>query len=243
LPPGVTCSPLTINETIANAPVAGLLTINVAPPSSTMTASIVPADRIYASLVPTHLTRPEKWWPLSGGTGLAVLLLLLLPLPRKYFRMTLGLALLCILCITLSCGGGGGGGGGGVGTQPVATITQLTVSSTKVPSKGTITMSAIVTGGMPTGSVQFVVDGANLGSLAPLTNGMTGNITVTAANAPAFLPIVGTHTISAHYQGTATTQASQSGTLNVAVTGTTSFLITGTADGTAANGSINLTIN
>jgi hypothetical protein len=240
LPPGVTCSPLSINETNASTPASGTLTINVAAPSSMTTASIVPEGRIFVAQAPTHYTGTKDSWPLTGGAALAVLLLL--SLPRRYSRVTLGLILLCLICFTTSCGGGSGGGGGGT-PPPVATSTQLTVTSTKVASNGTITVSATVTGGTPNGSVQFFVDGAALGGLAPVTNGTTGNITVTAASAPAFLPIVGTHSASAHYLGNATTQASQSGTLNVAVTGTTSLAITGTSASTGANGSVSLTIN
>jgi hypothetical protein len=241
LPVGVTCSPLTINESNANAPASGALTINVAAPSATTTASIVPADRIYVAQAPETRTKP--WWPWSGGAGIAVLLLLFVSRIRA--RAIVAFGLIWVLTFTVSCGGGGGsgGGGGGGGGTPIATTTQLTVSSTKVAANGSITVSATVSGGTPTGSVQFYVDGAAIGGVAPVTNGTTGNITVTAANAPAFLPIVGTHSVSAHYLGTTTTQASQSGTLRVTVTGTTSLTITGTAATTTGNGNISLTVN
>jgi hypothetical protein len=58
------------------------------------------------------------------------------------------------------------------------------------------------------------------------------------------LTVVGTHSISAHYLGDTTTMASQSGTLNVTVTGTTPALtINGASGTTMANGSVMLTIN
>jgi hypothetical protein len=238
LPQGVTCSPLTINETNANTPATGALTINVAAPSATTTASIMPADRIYLAQAPE--IRTKLWWPWSGGAGMAVLLLLFVP--RRRARAAMALGLICVLSFTVSCGGGGSGGGGGT-PPPAATSTQLTVSGTKVAANGSVTVSATVSGGTPTGSVQFLVDGAAIGGLAPVTNGTTGNITVTAASAPTFLPLVGTHSVSAHYLGTTTTQASQSGMLNVTVTGTTSFAIAGTSATTGANGNISLTIN
>src|SRR5208282_3066032 len=106
------------------------------------------------------------WWTLSGGTGLAAILLLFVP-GRKRYSAALGLALMCVLSFTLGCGGG---------TTP--TVTHLTVSTTKVAVNGSITVSATVTGGTPTGSVQFTVDGTAIGT-APTTNGSTGNITVT----------------------------------------------------------------
>jgi Pro-kumamolisin, activation domain/Bacterial Ig-like domain (group 3) len=240
LPPGVTCSPLTINETNASTPASGALTINVAAPSTTTTASIIPTDRIYVAQAPQTRTKP--WWPWRGGAALA--LLLLLCVPRRQARAAVALGLIWALSFTESCGGGAGGGGGGGGTPPsVATSTQLSVSSIKVAANGSITVSATVSGGTPNGSVQFVVDGAAIGGLAPLTNGTTGNITLTAASAPAFLPVVGTHSLSAQYVGTTTTQASHSGSLSVTVTGTTSFAIAGTSTTTGANGNISLTIN
>lgn len=171
-------------------------------------------------------------------------MLLLVFVPRRWIRTTVALGLICILGFTVSCGGGsGGGGGGGSSSPPTATSTQLSVSSTKVAANGTITVSATVSGGIPSGSVQFFVDGSAIGGLAPVNNGTTGNITVTAGDAPRFLPIAGTHSVSARYLGTTTTQASQSQMLSVMVTGTTSFVIAGTEPTTTANNTVSLTIN
>ena len=105
-----------------------------------------------------------------------------------------------------------------------------------------ITVSATVTGGTPTGNVQFLVDGANLGQ-APVANGTTGNITVTAAQAPTFLELVGTHTVSASYLGDTTTSPSSSGTLNVTVTGTAQLPIAANPASSNAGYTISLTIN
>jgi hypothetical protein len=237
--PGVTCLPLTINETNANTPATGALTINVAAPSSTMTASLVPADRVYVAQ--TFQTRTKPWWPWSGGAATAVLLLLFLP--RRRVQAATALGLIWVVGFTVSCGGGNGEGGGGGTPPPAATTTQLAVSSTKVPANGSITVSATVSGGTPNGGVQFLVDGTAIGGTVPVTNGTTGNITVTAASAPTFLPIVGMHSVSARYLGTTNTQASQSGTLSVAVTGTTSLAIAGASPTTGANGNISLTID
>jgi hypothetical protein len=122
----------------------------------------------------------------------------------------------------------------------------MTVSSTKVAATGSITVSATVTttgSNALTGNVQFFADGAAIGSAVPVSGGTTGNITVTAAQAPAFLNLVGTHTLSAHYLGDTYNPASQSGTLNIAITGSTTVGITGTSGSTTTNGTINLTIN
>jgi len=217
----------------------GTLTINVAAPSTAMTAmDFRETHNFRAAVLLTAPSGRSGWWTLSGGTGLAAILLLFVP-GRKRYSAALGLALMCVLSFTLGCGGGSGGGGGG-GTTP--TVTHLTVSTTKVAVNGSITVSATVTGGTPTGSVQFTVDGTAIGT-APTTNGSTGNITVTAASAPAFLALVGTHTLSASYLGDSTTGASTSGTLNMAVTGTTSLPIAANPASSNPGQTISLTIN
>jgi len=238
--PGVTCLPLNVTVP-SSGNGTGTLTVNVAAPSSTMTAMNFPETRTFrAAIFPAAPSLRSGWWTLSGGTGLAAILLLFLP-GRKRYRAALGLALMCVLSFTLGCGGGGGGGGGG-GTTP--TVTHLTVSSTKLVAAPTtsITVSATVTGGTPTGNVEFLVDGAILGT-APVANGTTGNITVTGAQAPPFLELVGTHTVSASYLGDTTTGASSSGTLHVTVTGTAQLPIAANPASSNVSPTISLTIN
>jgi pro-kumamolisin-like protein/Big-like domain-containing protein len=235
LPPGVTCSPnpLAINVTSAS-PVANNLTVAVAAPSSTTSASILPADRTlqWAGLAP--LTGGGKgWWGLSAITGLAAILLVLLPGRRRY-RAALPLGLICLLSFTLGCSGGYGGGGGGTS----ATTTKISVTSTKVASGTSIAFSVTVTSTgtrMPTGSVQLYDGTAVLGTAGTLASGSTTiNISTLA---------VGTHAINAHYLADAYSTASQSGTLNITITGSTTFAVT--ASPAASNGSpaVNLTIN
>jgi len=242
--PGVTCTPnpLAINITSASA-VASNLSIAVAAPSTNLSASAAPLDRqtVYpAGLAPSSVGG-NGWWMLSGATGLMAVLLFFVPGRRRLrHAMALGLALACLMSFALGCGGGYGGGGGGL----TATITHLTVSSTKVAANASLTVSAAVTGGTPAGNVQFFADGAAIGSAVPVSGGTTGNITVTAAQAPALLQLIGTHTLSAHYLGDTYTSASQSGTLNITVTGgPTNLAITGTSGGTAVNGIVAVTIN
>jgi Pro-kumamolisin, activation domain/Bacterial Ig-like domain (group 3) len=236
--PGVTCSSLSI----ASGSTTGMLTINVADPSTSMTAMMMPDTKnLWAA------NKPEKgsargWWTLSAGTGFAALLLVFLP-GRKRYRAALGLGLVCMLSFALGCGGGST-----TTTPPPVlnpTTTQLTISATKVAVNGSLTVSATVTatgGATPNGNVQFNVDGSAIGT-APVTNGSTGNITVTASNAPAFLKLVGTHAVSAQYLGGTTTAASSSGSLSVTVTGTTSMPITGTSGTASATNNVSLTIN
>jgi len=234
LPPGVTCSPnpLAINVTSAS-PVANNLTVAVAAPSSTTSASILPADRTlqWAGLAP--LTGGGKgWWGLSAITGLAAILLVLLP-GRKRYRPALAFGLICVLSFTLGCSGGYGGGGG-----TSATTTKISVTSTKVASGTSIAFSVTVTSTgtrMPTGSVQLYDGTAVLGTAGTLANG-SATINISTLT-------VGTHAINAHYLADAYSTASQSGVLNIAITGTTTVGITGTSGGTTANGTVNLTIN
>ena len=246
--PGVTCNPLSI----PSGSTSGTLTINVQDPSMSMTAVNLPSSQnLWAATIPpsTHSNR-AGWWTLSGGTGLAAILFLFLP-KRKRYRVSLALGLVCLMTFALGCNNYGGGGGGGGGNN-IPTTTHITVSSTKVPSSGanaTITVSATVAANSgygsttPIGSIQFFDGGTPLGNLVSTTNGSTGNITLTPASAPPFFQFVGTHSVSARYLGDSHTLPSQSGTLNITLTGNTNLAITGASGGTNANANVSLTIN
>lgn len=240
LPPGVTCtpSPLAINASSASNPTTGTLTISVAAPSANLTASLRGAQPIItASSQPSSQTPGNDWWGVSAGTGLAACFLLCWP-GRKKYRAALGLGLLCLFSFALGCGGGSSGGGGGT---PASTTTTLTVSSTKVPSTGSITVTAKVTstGASPTGNVQFFDGATPLGTAAPLTSG-TFSQTLTSANAP--VNVVGTHAISVRYLGDTNTAASASGALNITVTGSTTVAIS-SSPASSNSPTISLTIN
>jgi len=234
LPAGVTCSPNPLAINVASAAAAtSQLTVAVAAPSTALTASAAPAERtLYAAgLIPSR--SGKGWWALSAGTGLAAMLLLFLP-GRKKYRAALGLGLVCVLSFAMGCGGGGYGGGGG----PVATVTHLTVTApTKVASGpgNTFAFTVSVTGGTPTGQVQLFDGSTALGTGVTVSGG-SASIT---SNGLA----VGTHSISAHYLGTASTLASQSGALNVTVTGTTTFVISTTPAASNGAPTVNITIN
>jgi Bacterial Ig-like domain (group 3)/IPT/TIG domain len=233
--PGVGCSALSVNVPAGGGNGTGQLTINVTAPSSSMTAMNLTAPQgFHVAGLPPSPNAKYGWWTLSGGAGFAAIFLLLLP-GRKRYRAAFGLGLVCVLSFALGCGGSGGGGGGGGLT---ATVTHLTVSSTKVAANGSLTVSATVTGGNPLGTVQFFLDGAGISPTSPLSGGTTGNITLTAAT-----QLIGTHTLSAHYLGDASTMPSQSGTLNITVTGTANLPITGTSGSATASSNVSLTIN
>jgi hypothetical protein len=247
LPPGVTCTPnpLTIAVT-GTAPVTNALTILVAAPSTTLSASRISPehDPLYAAanaIPPTNLNSarltasPTAWWTLSAGSGLASILLLLFPglRERKQLRAALGLGLLCILSFTLGCGGGSSGGGGGGSTQ-VATHTTLTVTNAKQASTSNnfaFNVTVTSSGSNPTGQVQLFVGTTALGLPVTVSNG--------AASINTALPAIGTQAVTAHYLGNTTTLPSSSGALNLTVTGSTSVPLTATPSGSA---NINLTI-
>ena len=235
LPPGVTCTPnpLPINVTGAAA-VTGTLTVNVAAPSTTLTALAGPVEPTpyAASTIPPRGVK--VWWTLSAGSGLAAIFLLLLP-GRKRYRIALGLGLVCMLSFTLGCSKnyGGGGGGGGLAT----TTTKLTASMAKVGTSQTeiFTVAITSTGTAANGQVQLF-DGAN--TLGPPTSAVNGTATINESGLQA-----GTHSISAHYLGDTYTKTSQSGTLNITFQGNTTFVIQ--ASPAASNGSpiVSVTIN
>ncbi len=237
LPAGVTCSPnpLPINVTSAAAATVQL-TLNVAAPSTTLTASAAPLEHtLYASgVMPSR--GGKGWWTLSAGTGLAAILLLFLP-GRKKYRAALGLGPVCVLSFALGCGGGYGGGGGG---GPVASTTSIHVMNSKLAFNDPIGFQFIVnvTGGsrIPTGSVQLFDGASMLGGAVTLASSGATNINSAGL-------AVGTHAISAHYLGDTYTKTSQSGALNVTVTGTTTFAITATPAASNGSPTVSITIN
>jgi hypothetical protein len=238
LPVGVTCTPNPLAINVTGPTVTGQLTVNVAAPSTTLTASTAPASpTLYAAgmyaagAIPT--SAGKGWWTLSATTGLAALFLLIVP-GRKRYRVAVSLGLVCVLSFGIGCGGYGGGGGGG----PVATITKISVNSAKLasndPTGFKFTINVVASVGA-NGQVQLFDGAAALGAAVTASNG-AASIT-SAGLAP------GTHSISAHYLGDTHTQASNSGTLNITSTGTTTFAITATPAASNGSPTVNITIN
>lgn len=117
----------------------------------------------------------------------------------------------------------------------MATVTQMTVSADKVASGTAFTFSVSVTGGNPAGLVQLLDNGVTIGTAATVSGGKA---------TPTALPLsVGTHSISAHYSGDVNTQASQSGALNLTVTGNTTVAITTNPVASPAAAALNVTID
>ncbi len=232
LPAGVTCapSPLAINVT-GTAAVTGQLTLAVAPPSTTLTASAAPAERMLSSAGTIPASGGKGLWTLSAGLG--AIFLLFLP-GRTRYRAALGVGLVCVLSFTLGCSGyGGGTGGGGL----AATTTKLTASTGKVATGQTDALTITVTssGTAANGQVQLY-DGTS--PLSSPTSVINGTATINQSGLPA-----GTHSISAHYLGDTNTMASQSGALNITFVGNTTFTITATPAASNGSPTVNLTIN
>ncbi len=191
-------------------------------------------------MLPTQTAPPatggKGWWALSAGTGFAALFLMFLPGGRKKYRAALGLGLVCLLGITLGCNGVNGGGT----KPPVATTTQMTVTnaSDKVNSGSAFTFSVTVTGGTPAGMAQLFDGGVAISTAGASATVSGGKATLTA---PTTLT-VGTHAISVHYLGDTTTLASQSGSLNLTVAGTSTIAVTTTPAATPVAAPINITV-
>ncbi|MGB6833957.1 MAG: Ig-like domain repeat protein [Candidatus Acidiferrum sp.] len=237
LPAGVTCSPSPLNFNVTGTTaVTGQLTCMVASTSTTLTASNVPQDRMLEAKTTSPSKGDKGWWTLSAGTGFAALFLLFLPGGRKRYRAALGLGLVCLFSFTLGCGGGGGGGTVPPPPMLTPTVTTLTVNSDKVASGTAFTFSVAVTGGTPTGMVQLFDGATMIGTAASVTGGTA------TPTAPALA--VGTHAISAHYLGDASTAASVSSpALNLTVTGTTTIGITTSPGATPGAPPLSITIN
>lgn len=244
LPPGVTCpnSPLTINVTGTTAvsmPLNCQVTANSSP---TLSAANISESQMYeakaAPVAPSTAGSKggaKGWWALSAGSGFAALLLIFLPGGRKRLHAALGLGLVCLLSFTLGCGGYGGGGGGGGGLT--ATTTGTTVNADKVMSGSPFTFTVTVTGGTPAGMAQLFDGGTAIATAGASAAVSGGKATLTTSSLA-----VGTHAISVHYLGDAYTQASQSGSLNLTVTGNTTIAITTSPVATPAASAINVTV-
>ena len=233
--PGVSCGALNINVTNAN-PASGMLSVSVAAPSSSTMAMVLPSSpEIWAATRPPANGANGRWWTLTALSGFAAVVLLLLPRRKRYRVALFSLGAVCLVTFAPGCGGGYGGGGGGGGVA--ATTTTVSVTSTKVAQGTNIAFTANVTstGRAPGGQVQLFIGSTAIGPATPVSGG-SASISVST------LP-VGVTGISAHYFGDAYTAASQSGTLNIAVTGTTQLAITGTAGQTTASTNLSLTVN
>lgn len=103
-----------------------------------------------------------------------------------------------------------------VSPQVTETVTPASSSVTATASVysanvgDSVTLTATVSGASPTGTVQFLDGGANLGAAAALNNGVATLVTTALAS--------GQHAISAHYGGDANNQPGSAAAIAVTVT-------------------------
>jgi hypothetical protein len=247
LPPGVTCpnSPLAIDVTGTSA-VTGTLNCQVLATSTTLSAFNRREERVLdaKALAPAATNRntppngagsAKGWWALSASTGLAAIFFVFLPGGRKRLHAALGLGLVCLLAFTLGCNGVSGNSGGGGLTTTTTAIQVTNGTAGRIASGTAFTFTVTVTGGTPTGNVELFDNGTMIGTAVAVSSG-TASLT-----APSTLA-VGTHQISAHYLGDSTTDPSESGTLDLTVTGSTTVVITTTPTATPAASPITVTV-
>jgi hypothetical protein len=219
--PGATCQIAPQTVTLTNGMAANAtLSLATLPPSGSPSTQAVSAQMISTTRIgfDTH-----GWWTLGAFAALGTLVLLALPGHQRRRQLVLSSVWLCLLSFALGCGGGGnsasigaGGGGFGGGGAPVPTTVTLTASTTKLPQGANLVLTAMVNSTKPvTGTVTFL-DASFPGVIAPnvnLTNG-TAQVQANSLNP-------GTHVLSVQYSGDANNQQSQSGSLNVVITGST----------------------
>jgi hypothetical protein len=141
----------------------------------------------------------------------------------------------------MGCATGGGGGGGGGGGQ-VSTTTSLTSTSGKISSGAGASLTATVkSSNSVTGYVNFN-DASFPGVIAPYVNVINGTAQAQMIDAGSLSADPGTHAITAAYSGDVNNQPSQSGILNIVVTGTRAVLVVGQTSVDSHTTELNLTI-
>jgi subtilase family serine protease len=223
---GETCTISPSSVTLSNgSPATATVSIATLAPSASLTAQSAP-DRPHG--IPPGWRERGPWLGVATVAGLVAFGLLMLDSGRRFRRLALVLGFLCVFTFAVGCGGGGGGGTGGSGgdgggggsgqTVPVPTTTALSTSSTKLAAGSTADLVATITSTATpiTGILQF-----NVGK----TPGLLGDVSLASGTAQAQLSDPspwgpGTYAVSASYSGDIHNAASQSGTINVVVTGT-----------------------
>jgi hypothetical protein len=241
--PGTTCTFSPPSVTLSGGSSAtAVLSLATLAPSSAMTAMVTPS-RMRG--VPLLSTGRDAWWGLSAMAGFASLIVFVLSGQPRFPRAALGLALVGFVSFAIGCGGGSSGSGTGAGTGagvgggtgPAATTTTINTTSTKFALGDSATLTATVTSSSPTtgnvsfndASFPFVIGFANL------ANG-TGQMQMSATGS--IFP--GTHAITAQYNGN--NLPSQSGALNIVVTGNTTQYVFGQTSTDTHTTQLNVTI-
>ncbi len=234
IPAGSTCSFTTPTITPNGGPATTFLVVSTTAPSSTVGAAKLTARN------------PNPWWGLSAAAGVAGLFLIALPGRRGRKRMALMLMMFCIVAFAIGCGGGGPTGGPTPTPTPPptptptpspSTTTSLVSSGTKVALGDTVTFTATVvsTIGKPlTGTVTFLDGTATLGPAVSVTGGKA-QLTLNTLS-------VGTHSVTAHYNGDSQNDPSTSSVVHQAVTGMVTFQFTASGGTQTKTVSMNVVI-
>lgn len=211
--PGGTCSISPTSVAMSNgAPVTATVMISMLAPSTTTSAFVAPMDW----RMPRAPLFPRRgWWMLSLLAGIAAVLMIVVPAKTKRpVRAASGFAFICLLSFAVGCGGGASATSGG---GPAPTTTVISTASTKVAQSANLTIIGKVNSSkIVTGTITFGSSDCFGGGTLALQNGM-------AQTELSGLP-VGTCTFVGSYPGDVNNLASQSGPLNITITGTTTQL-------------------
>lgn len=220
LPAGATCSISPSSLLLTGTPASAVLTIGTTAPASAS----------------NH--RTPFWW-LSSSMGLACICLFGFAAPTRQLARFSSVIAVIIVLFSVSCGGGGGAANPGPTPAPspsgVPTSTALSSSALKQVNGSPVTLTATVSSAAsaPTGTVAFFDGAGQIGS-APLNNGQARLQLLSLG--------VGTHSLTAKYNGDSHNQPSTSTALQQTVTGTQQLQVTATAGGQAQTTSIQVTV-
>ncbi len=184
-------------------------------------------------------TRPMLFGATGGAAFVAFAFLILLP---RRGRPALFSILIFAAASGILIGCSPGGGGSSTPTTPQLATPVVTVAASPNPATTAqnVTLTATVSGssGTPTGTVQFLSNGANLGAAATINS--SGVATLTNA-----FTVKGTYSITAAYAGnsgyTAATSQASSLAVNYSNTGTPSGSYTVVVTGIATVGGVPVT--
>jgi len=233
---GASCNFSPSSVTLSNG-ASAVSTLSLTLPAASANLTVMVSPRLRLTGPPTS-SDPGFWWTGSGMSIFASLLLLFSPRRRRRTGSILGLTIFGVAAFAIGCGtgsGGVGGSGGGVGGGggAVATTTGLTATSGKIGPGASATLTAVVkSSNAVTGYVNFF-DASFPDVIAPYVNVVNGMAQAPMTNAGSLSADPGTHVITAAYSGDANNQPSQSGGINIVVTGTRAVLV-------AAQTSVNL---
>ncbi len=221
--PGTTCTISPSSVTLSNSSaVTATLTLATLAPSTNLTAQL-PFGGLKKP--PIGLSTQQGWWDFAGSAGMVSFAFLVFSGTwRRRRRMAVACAAFAFVSFAVGCGGGSGSGSGGSGsaatppsTGPVLTTTTLTAGSSKIALGASTSLVATVKStGSPTGGVSFN-DASFPSVIAPyvtLANGVAqAEMNATGSVFP------GTHAITAQYMGDGSNLPSQSGSIDIVVTG------------------------